>query len=129
MYGSAWNIGFVRTRLRSIFNNETGSECRQIQCYTRRHALIVLLLLVQSPTVSVLVVHIRCTLQNSSPSGRAAIMRLTLIVGNAGTTIQLCAMRLIQLYHSELPVHTFQCRNYGRAGGAVAPPTFEEPEA
>ena len=68
MYGSACNIGFVRTSFRSIFSNETGSECGQIQCYTKSHTLIVLLSLAhvfitcwQSPTtVSSTVVYIRC---------------------------------------------------------------------
>ena len=57
MYGSVCNIGFVHTSFRSIYSNETGSECGQIQCYTKSHTLIVLLLLArafitswQSPT-------------------------------------------------------------------------------
>ena len=43
-----------------------------------QEALIVLLLLVPSPTsVSELIVYIRYTLQSCLPSGRAAVMRVT----------------------------------------------------
>ena len=78
------------------FYNETGSECGQIQCYMRSHMLIVLLLLVRSPTsVSVLIVYIRCALQSSSPSGRAC--------SNAGTTVLLCAMTFIHGCHPTRP--------------------------
>ena len=61
MYSASW----------SIFNNLTGSSCVQIQCYTKSHSLIVLLLLAQSSTGTCsLVAYISYAQEVWLPSGR-----------------------------------------------------------